>query len=83
MNSRTRMNSMDDWIAIDERIVKVKGFIAEADAKGDGDFAHLIAAISLKSHLNDLYEIREKQGEYEIREKQGEYEIREKQGQHE
>ena len=52
------------FLSIEERIVKVKGFIAEADAKGDGDFAHLIAAISLKSHLNDLYEIREKQGEH-------------------
>ena len=52
-------------LSIEKRIVKVKGFIAEAEAKGDGDLANKLAALSFKSHLNDLYEIRDKKGEHE------------------
>ena len=53
------------FLSIEERIVKVKGFIAAFETKSAGSFAHESWAISLKSHLNDLYEIREKQGEPE------------------
>ena len=53
------------FLSIEERIVKVKELIADCETKSAGSFAYKFSAISLKGHLNDLYEIREKQGEHE------------------
>ena len=52
-------------LSIEKRIVKVKELIAKAEAKGGGDLANKLAVLSFKSHLNDLYEIRDKKGEHE------------------